>query len=146
MNITYTLKQIETLSDLAIAKFGTAQWQRCSYNAGVLSVPDDIAPQVQGIDITNLRPVLAPKVKTECQRRIYLIASPNTQMNIASSSAVGALSAADTTTFKSALAWVAAMRSAAQSLIANMDTDYASDLKWPVLPDGVQDLANRYYC
>lgn len=83
-------------------------------------------------------------IKQECGRRIYAIASQNTQMNMTAACAAGAMSEADRAAYALALAWVSAMRARCSELIANADAAYALDSKWPVCQPSVVALAQSY--
>ena len=83
-------------------------------------------------------------VASECQRRIYAVASQNCQMNMTAYVASGQASDADKATFAAALGWVQAMRAAFASLVAAHDETFADDAHWPALPDGVAALAAKF--
>lgn len=88
--------------------------------------------------------VLSPIIKSECERRILVVASRNTQMNLTAAASVGAMDAPSVTTYASAVAWVADMRARCAELIAASDLQYTQDAKWPPLPAGVADLCAKY--
>ena len=92
-------------------------------------------------------------IKTECRRRIYAVASAETQTNMASVAAViGAKTATARTdaekgqvaAFGMALEWVQAMRGAAQTLAADAEADFAADARWPACPAEVVALAASF--
>lgn len=83
-------------------------------------------------------------VKEECRNRIYAVADETAQMNLAAAAATGLLSAEDLATFKSSLAWVAAMRANVATLVGADDEDYSDDAKWPAVPAGVAELGAKY--
>lgn len=87
---------------------------------------------------------LARPIKLECERRIFAVASANTQMNVVAAMAAGRLDAEDTATYAAGLDWIDAMRATCDDLIAAGDADYAHDAKWPPLPPGVADLVARF--
>ena len=91
-------------------------------------------------------------IKAECRRRIYAIASPEAQMNMAAATAVisGKTASARTDPEKDILAgaeaaigWVAAMRATIATLAADPETDFISDAAWPdVPPEALAMIAN----
>lgn len=83
-------------------------------------------------------------VASECQRRIYAVASQNCQMNMTAWVASGQASDADKAAFAGALGWVQAMRGAFASLAAAQDATFTGDAHWPAVPDGVAALAARF--
>lgn len=83
-------------------------------------------------------------VASECQRRIYAVASQNCQMNMTAWIASGQADEKDRTAFVAALGWVQEMRAAYAKLIASADPDFTADAKWPPIPAGVADLAARF--
>lgn len=94
--------------------------------------------------VMNGGEVLAPRIKAECARRIFVIASANTQMNMTAAQAAGRFNAQDSATYRAALDWVDAMRARCGNLIAAADADFAGDGKWPSVPAGVVALAARF--
>ena len=89
-------------------------------------------------------------VKMECRRRIYAVASAETQTNMASLAAViGAKTASarseaekeQLAAFSMALEWVQSMRGAAATLAAAPDDDILADASWPPCPAEVAALA-----
>jgi len=99
---------------------------------------------VVSIDPTGKTLIMTGLVKEECGRRIFEVASANTQMNLAAAAATDLLSTGELAAFKASLGWVAQMRANVVTLVAAGDEDYAKDSKWPKLPSGVQDLADKY--
>ena len=89
-------------------------------------------------------PFNSAPVKSECQRRIYAVASQNTQMNMTAYVASGLASNADKTAFAHSLEWVAAMRAASASLIDDQDVTFGSDSHWPACPADVVELTTRF--
>lgn len=83
-------------------------------------------------------------VNAEGSRRVYLVASDNSQKNMTANYAAGNLSAADETAFKDGLTWVSVIQQTCRTLIANNDFDYQDDSKWAVAPPDFVDLAARY--
>ena len=86
----------------------------------------------------------ADDVKAECGRRIYAVAGDNAQKNMLATIVSGAMSTADKATFASGVAWIAATQATCRDLIAVADPAFADDAKWPVVPDGVAELAARF--
>ena len=83
-------------------------------------------------------------IKVECGRRIYAIASAETQMNIATSAAViGGKTAAsrssdETATLVAAgqaIAWVATMKANVATLAGDANADISADTSWPDCPE-----------
>ena len=89
-------------------------------------------------------PFNSAPVKSECQRRIYAIASQNAQMNMTAYVASGLASNADKTAFTHSLEWVAAMRAASAGLIEDEDVTFGSDSHWPACPADVVELTTRF--
>lgn len=93
------------------------------------------------------------RVNTACKRRIYAVASPETQMNMATASAVisgkttSDRSDTETATLAgvgAALGWVSAMRGAAGALVSDTDLDMADDENWPTCPEAVIAVADQF--
>jgi hypothetical protein len=78
-----------------------------------------------------------------CARRILAVCNEHAQINLASAAAAGLLAADDLQTYRTGLAWVAAMRQAWRP-IAEAGADPADDTAWPAVPDGVAALARRF--
>jgi hypothetical protein len=100
-----------------------------------------------------LNKVRVDKIKQECRRRIYAVASAETQMNLAAASAVisGKTAANRTDPEKAVLAaaeaaidWVAGMRINIASLAANPTSDFKDDANWPVVPDEVAAVMDQF--
>lgn len=89
-------------------------------------------------------PFNSAPVKSECQRRIYAVASQNTQMNMTAYVASGLASNADKTAFAHSFEWVAAMRAASAGLISDQDVTFGNDVHWPACPSDVVELASRF--
>jgi hypothetical protein len=87
---------------------------------------------------------IAPKIKTECGRRIFATASQNAQMNMTAAAAAGRFSSEDVATYAAALDWVDQMRTRCAELIAAADAEFATEAKWPAVPAGVSALAARF--
>lgn len=102
----------------------------------------EISAQEKAVaDVAANLPLL---IKSECARRIFAVASANTQLNMAAAHAAGLLSAPQAVAFADGLAWIASMRATSKSLIATHDTSYASDEHWPTVPSNVADLAAEF--
>lgn len=85
----------------------------------------------------------ANDASAECRRRIYSIASAETQMNMATATALvsskTAASRSDDekaiiTGLAAATDWVKQMRVAAKTLVADVDADIHADVAWPDCP------------
>lgn len=87
---------------------------------------------------------IAPLVKAECQRRIFAVATTNTQMNLTAARAAGRLSTGDQAVYAAGLDWIDAMRERCADLIVSGNADYLLDQSWPAPPDGLADLVSRY--
>ena len=87
---------------------------------------------------------LAPQITSECQRRIYAVASQNCQMNMTAWIASGQADEDDRAVFKAALAWVRAMRERCAELIGSGEGAFADDRSWPACPEVVATLAARF--
>ena len=83
-------------------------------------------------------------VKSECSRRIFAVASQNTQSNMGLYISSGAAPDSDKTLAVKWLQWVAAMRAACQSLIAASDLTFAQDNHWPSCPADVAAFTARF--
>ncbi|MGR3435277.1 MAG: hypothetical protein ACU0CO_10370 [Shimia sp.] len=92
----------------------------------------------------------AKLVSQECRRRIYLVASAETQMNMAAAVAVisaktsSSRSAEETATLQgleAGVGWIAAMRGNVQTLAADPDKDFTDDAHWPAAPAEALDIA-----
>lgn len=98
--------------------------------------------------ISAYEPPIVPfdpaQVKSECQRRIYAIASQNAQVNMTAYVASGLAPNADKTAFAHSLEWVSAMRAASAGLIDDEDVTFGSDSHWPACPSDVVELASRF--
>lgn len=96
---------------------------------------------------------LVSTIKAECRRRIYAVASAETQMNMATAGAFASSKTASTRTAEenavlsgldASLAWVAQMRSNVQTLASDPSLDYQDDANWPVCPDAAVALAAKF--
>ena len=92
-------------------------------------------------------------IKAECRRRIYAVASAETQMNMASMATIIGAKTASTRTeaekaalsaFGMSLEWVQAMRAAVTTITADPTVDIAPDQTWPPCPTEVVDLAKSF--
>lgn len=81
--------------------------------------------------------------RRECRRRILAVCDETAQINLAAAVAAGLITGADLETYRAGLAWVEAMR-ATWAGLAEAGADLADDANWPVVPDGVAELAARY--
>jgi len=87
---------------------------------------------------------VASTIGVECKRRIYEIASDTAQTNLIGNAIAGTLSDADMTTYKDAVAWIAAMIAVCRSLISTADATFADDAHWPTPSDAVVTLASKF--
>lgn len=92
-------------------------------------------------------------IKAECRRRIYSVASAETQMNMATASAAIAGKTAATRTDKekatlagvqASLAWVQAMKAAVVTLASDPALDPADDASWPDCPANVLAVVEQF--
>ena len=92
-------------------------------------------------------------VNHECKRRIYAVASRETQMNMATVSSV--ISGKDATKrtaqekailagVEASLGWVSAMRNAAATITADTAIDMQVDDAWPACPDAVLAVVGQF--
>ena len=86
----------------------------------------------------------AEACKAECRARIFAVADATAQMNLAAAAAAGGLDADQMLAYRSGLDWIAAMRVACQTLIADGAADASDDATWPAIPDGVTALADQF--
>ncbi len=93
------------------------------------------------------------KIKQECRRRIYVVASAETQMNMAAVSAVisgktasnrSADEAAILAGAEAAIGWVTAMRANIATLAVDADADIIADVNWPDCPAEVTALIAQF--
>lgn len=92
-------------------------------------------------------------IKKECRRRIYAIASAETQMNMATATAtISAKSAASRTPSENAivegvaaaLVWVSAMRAAISPLVNDATANIDDDNSWPACPPNVLAIVGQF--
>ncbi|MBK9083238.1 MAG: hypothetical protein IPL88_14705 [Rhizobiales bacterium] len=97
------------------------------------------------------RRLLAAKV--ECRRRIYAVASAETQLNMTSVASAISLKAAaarsedekaTAAAFVAALGWVDAMRANVAVVAADASAAIEADAAWPACPPEVAALAARF--
>lgn len=97
--------------------------------------------------------VASKRAKDECRRRIYQVASAESQMNMATAAAVisGKAVSARTDNEKAilagaeaALSWVAAMRNAVAGFASDPELDVLSDSNWPVVPAAVTAIVSQF--
>lgn len=99
-----------------------------------VKTPAEIAAEVNADRLETAR--------LECRRRILAVANLDAQMNLASASSAGLLTAEQATTYTAGLQWVAAMRAAWRTL--GTVADVTEDVHWPPIPVGVPELAALY--
>ena len=99
---------------------------------------------VVSIDPTAKVAIMGRLVKEECRNRIYAVVDQIAQINLAAACAAGALTPEDKATYDLGLFWIHDMRSTVAALVAADDQDYADDSKWPAVPAGVVELADKY--
>jgi len=75
----------------------------------------------------------------EIRRRIFAVATPTTQTNLAAAAAGGRLDKDAMAAYGEGLDWINAMRAAGKDLVEG-DADYAADKHWPDVPDAVVSL------
>ncbi|WP_150522773.1 hypothetical protein [Roseibium sediminis] len=80
-------------------------------------------------------------VKLQIAQRITSVASASTQMNLTAAHSAGLLTPEQQAAYLAGLGWIAATRQRGKELVAAHDPDFAEDEKWPLLPDGVAELA-----
>jgi len=92
-------------------------------------------------------------VSQECRRRIYAVASAETQMNMASASAVISSKTASSRSdaekavldgLEAAIGWVAAMRTAAEALTGDPSKDLGKDQHWPEVPAAAAAVVGQF--
>lgn len=92
-------------------------------------------------------------IKDECRRRIYTVASAETQMNMTAAAAMISAKPADERTAAdlavlagqaASLQWVAAMRANVAALFAEPEADIATDASWPACPPEALALVNQF--
>lgn len=119
-----------------------------------VSVDDARAMGASEADIASaLAALRRDAVKAECRRRIYAVASAETQLNMTSYvTAIGLKPAAARSdvekaaaaSFLLALEWVEAMRAAVAAIAADLDVDMTAQASWPACPAEVSALADRF--
>jgi len=131
----------------ADARRAATPWPRDERGEATYAALDEVLIAA-GLPPTGLAPVtaadLAPRVKAECARRIYAIASDSAQKNSLANVATGALAGADLDVWKAGVVWIGEMQAVSRALIAACDVTYADDAHWPPPPPGAADLAKRY--
>lgn len=92
-------------------------------------------------------------IRAECRRRIYAVASAETQMNMATAASVVSAIETDARSqedvalldgVRAALGWVSAMRAAVTDLAAQPEADFTADSVWPDLPPEVAALVAQF--
>lgn len=92
-------------------------------------------------------------VAAECRRRIYGVASPEAQRNMAvAAAAIAAKPSASRTEIEKSmlsaiagsLEWVQAMRLAVATITADADLDLAADGNWPACPAEVVAMVQQF--
>ncbi|MBB5515761.1 hypothetical protein FHS89_001781 [Rubricella aquisinus] len=95
----------------------------------------------------------AAQVSAECRRRIYAVASAETQMNMAAAAAVisaktasqrSAAEADILTGLEVAIGWVAAMRANVVTLAADPALNITDDANWPSVPPAAVAVAEQF--
>jgi hypothetical protein len=91
--------------------------------------------------------------RAECRRRIYAVASAETQLNMTSFvTAIGLKPASSRTeeekaaasAFVVALGWIESMRAAVATIAGDAALDMSAPASWPACPAEVLALANRF--
>lgn len=85
---------------------------------------------------------LPAATKAECERRIFAVASRNTQMNLAAEQA--RLSASDRAAYFAGLDWIKATRATCADLIRAGETDFKNNPAWPQPSAAIVALARQY--
>lgn len=95
----------------------------------------------------------ATLISGECRRRIYALASAETQMNMAAASAVISAKTASTRTdqekavlagLEAAIGWVGAMRANVATLAGDPSKDFTDDENWPDVPAAAAAIADQF--
>lgn len=127
------------------------------YNGRVYIGQTDAALIAQGVpeEVISQHHALARRdlIKAECRRRIYGLASAETQTNINGAAALvsaktsaqrSAADAALLAAFSQSLQWITDMRAAVEQLDSDPASDYLADAAWPICPDEVIALVAAY--
>lgn len=85
-----------------------------------------------------------PQAKSECRRRIFVLASADTQRNITAAAAVDLLTVEEKAMWREGLIWVAAMRANWKVLARNLQADIYDDANWPSPPGAAVQLAEKH--
>ncbi len=92
-------------------------------------------------------------VRAECRRRIYAVASAETQINLAAAAALASAKTAEARStedtallvaFATSVQWIADMRGTIDSLAADRQSDFLAGSSWPVCPQAVSDLVEQF--
>ncbi|MCP4595773.1 hypothetical protein [Neptuniibacter sp.] len=86
----------------------------------------------------------AASVKNECERRIFKVASANTQQTLNMHATLGNLSEEQMTVLRAGMAWIDSCVAKSRALVANKVADYQDDKHWPAPTQEMIDLANTY--
>lgn len=95
----------------------------------------------------------AKRIGAECRRRIYSVASAETQMNMAAASALISSKTASSRTdqekavlagLEAAIGWVSAMRANVATLAADPSKDFTADEHWPEVPAAAAAVADQF--
>lgn len=128
------------------------EWQGKSYMGWTASSARDagIPEEVVADALMQARRIL---VGGECRRRIYAVASAESQMNMAA--AVGVISGKTASArsedekgilagAEAAIGWVASMRAAVGALAADADADFTADAAWPDVPTEALSMIQNF--
>lgn len=89
----------------------------------------------------------------ECRRRIYSMASVETQMNMAAASAIISSKTSNSRTdeekavlagLEAAIGWVGAMRAAVKTLAVDPAKDFTADEHWPGVPPAAAAVVDQF--
>jgi hypothetical protein len=97
--------------------------------------------------------VKVAEISSECRRRIYTVASAETQMNMAAASALISSKTASARTeqekavlagLEAAIEWVGAMRANVATLASDPSKDFTADEHWPEAPAAAAVVADQF--
>lgn len=108
---------------------------------GKLDFSKVITPESVASDKAHAREAA---IKAACSARIKAILDANTVSNIQGAFLADTLTADEKSIFATGHAWVTDMLAACRAMVDEPDADWESDAAWPVMPDGVVDLAARF--
>lgn len=86
------------------------------------------------------RDALSMQIREEVQSRIHAYASLRTQMNLSSMAACSLFTEEQMESYRRSMLWIQKMRETGKQLLANEDTEFSKDEKWPVPEQDVIEL------